>query len=130
MLLCSHAHASPWVALPCMPVCTGAHSRGGGVCVAAIFCPLLASTCLAWGPGWAPTRRLAQHTPFGGGGVPVCPPLAYRGPLTDSLAPQYACWGAAPSHWALRGHSWVPLMSPRATVPDPPVCGLGGSIRT
>ena len=51
------------------------------------------------------------------------PPLAHRGLLTDSSAPQYACWGAARGHWALRGHSWVPLMSPRAAVPDPPVCG-------
>ena len=77
------------------------------------FVPPLASTCLAWGPlqppGWAPTRRRAQHTPFGGEGVPLCPPPpAHRGPLTDSSAPQYACWGAVCGHWALRGHSWVP----------------------
>ena len=94
MLLCSHAHASPRVALSGVPVCTGAHPRGGGVRVpAGLGLPRL-------GPlhpsGWAPTRRRAQHTPFGGGGVPLRPPpLAHRGPLADSSAPQYACWGAA-----------------------------------
>ena len=119
MLLCSHAHASPRVALSGVPVCPCPLS----------FVPPLALTCLAWGPlhppGWAPIRRRAQHTPFGGGGVQLCPPppLAHRGPLTDSSASQYARWGAARGHWALRGHSWVPLMSPRAAVPDPPVCG-------
>ena len=39
MLLCSLAHASPRVALSGVPVCTGAHSRGGGVRVPAVFCP-------------------------------------------------------------------------------------------
>ena len=97
------------------------------------FVPPLASACLVWGPlhppGWAPARRCAQHTPFGGGGVPFCPPPAHRGPLTDSSALQYACWGVARDHWALRGHSWVPVMSPRATVPYPPVCGRACSAR-
>ena len=92
------------------------------------FVPPLVSAYFVWGPlhppGWAPTRRRAHHTPFVGGGVPVCPPPpAHRCPLTDSSAPQYACWGVARGHKAPRGHSWVPLMSPRATVPYPPVCG-------
>ena len=39
MLLCSHAHAAPQVALSGVPVCTGAHSRGGGVRAPAVVCP-------------------------------------------------------------------------------------------
>ena len=50
----------------------------GGFVSPLSFVPPLASTCLAWGPlhppGWAPTRRCAQHTPFGGGGMPLRPP--------------------------------------------------------
>ena len=91
MLPWSLAHASPRVALSGVPVCTGAHSRGGGFVSPLSFVPPLASTCLAWGPlhppGWAPIRRRAQHTPFGGGGVPLCPPPPHWGPLTDSSAP-------------------------------------------
>ena len=38
MLPCSLAHASPQVALSGVPICTGAHSRGGGVRVCVCVC--------------------------------------------------------------------------------------------
>ena len=89
--------------------------------------PPLASTCLAWGPlhpqGGPPLVGVHSTRRLGAGVCRSAPPPAHRGPLTDSSAPQYACWGAVCGHWALRGHSWVPLMSPRGAVPDPPVCG-------
>ena len=96
MLLCSLAHASPQFTLSGVPVCTGTHSQGGGVCVPAVFCPPAGLDLPRLGPlhppGWAPTCWRAQHTPFGGGSVPLCPPPpAHRGPLTSSSAPQYAC---------------------------------------
>ena len=101
--------------------------RGGSCprCLLSPRCPRPASPRALCTPRGGPlligvrsTRRLGA-----GGCCSAPPPPAHRGPLTDLSAPQYACWGAARGHWALRGHSWVPLMSPRAAVPDPPVCG-------
>ena len=92
------------------------------------FVPPLASTCLAWGPlhppGWAPTRRRAQHTPFGGGGVPLCPPPAHRGPLTDSSAPQYECWGAVCVCGCVRARVHV-CVCVHVVVPEALLHGLG-----
>ena len=78
MLLCSLAHAAPRVALSGVPICTGAHSRGGGVRVAAVLCPPAGLGLPRLGPlappGVGPCSSAAHHTPFGGGGVPLCPP--------------------------------------------------------
>ena len=54
MLPCSLAHASPRVALSGVPVCTGAHSRGGGVRVPAVFCPPAGLDLLRLGPSAPP----------------------------------------------------------------------------
>ena len=87
MLLCLLAHASPRVALSGVPVCTGTHSRGGGVRVPAVFCPPAGLDLPRLGPSAPPgvgpplvgvrsTRRL------GAGVCRSAPPLAHRGPLT------------------------------------------------
>ena len=127
MLLCSHAHASPQVALSGVPVCRGSLS-GMGVPFPAVLCPPAVLHLPRLGPLATPAMGpyssvCATHAVWGWGCAAVPAPPGHQGPLTDSSTPQYACWGAARGHWALRGHSSVPMMSPRAAVPDPPVCG-------
>ena len=79
MLLCSHAHASPRVALSGLPVCTGAHSRGGGVRVAAVFCPPAGLNLPRLGPLAAPgvgpyLSACAAHAVWGRGCAALPPP--------------------------------------------------------
>ena len=54
MLPCLLAHASPRVALSGVPVCTGAHPRGGGVRVPAVFCPPAGLDLPRLGPSASP----------------------------------------------------------------------------
>ena len=97
MLPCSLAHASPRVALSGVPVCTGTLSRGGGVRVPAVFCPPAGLDLPRLGPSASPgvgphSSACAAHAIWGRGCAALPPPPpAPRGPLTDSLAPQYAC---------------------------------------
>ena len=85
MLPCSLAHASPRFALSGVPVCTGAHSRGGGVRVLVCVCvegrgggatePMPPGACTSMrqgpvGPTQGPGRRAVAA---GGGGGAAAP---------------------------------------------------------
>ena len=119
MLLCSLAHASPWVALSGVPVCTGAHSRGGGVHVPAVFCPPPGLDLPRLGPSAAPgvgphSSACVAHAVWGWGCAALPPPPAYRGPLTDSSAPVHVLGcrlRPLGTPWALVGAPYVPESS-------------------
>ena len=80
MLLCSPAHASPRVALSGVPVCTGAHSRGEGVRVPAVFCPPDGLDLPRLGPSAPPgvgphSSACAAQAVWGRGCAALPPPL-------------------------------------------------------